>query len=313
MSTRDRLRTRQSAPPGQGGHVPADALLLATALLWSFNFTAIKYAVSHGVAPLTYAPVRWAIAAVAFTAFTWRREGGLHISRRDVLLLGAVAVVGLWMNQIVFAYASKLTTAATVALLFGTFPVFVALFSQLGGIERLRPRHWLAAAVSFGGVGLVAAGGGGRISTHVVGVLLAVATAATFAAYSVGVVPLMRRHGPYRISTVTAIWGAFFLAASGSWQLADQDWHFGALAWGAILYGALVSVGIGNILWFKAIERVGPGRASLYANLQPFLGAIFALGVLSETLRPLQIAGGAIVGAAILIARTRPTPAPPAE
>ena len=126
-------------------------------------------------------------------------------------------------------------------------------------------------------------------------------------------VPLLRRHSPYRISALTSLSGAVLLASIGSWKLASQHWSMGVLAWGALLYGALVSAALGNILWWKGIDRVGPGRAALYVNLQPFLGAVFALLVLSESLRPLQVAGGVVVGAAILIARVRPTRAPPAE
>jgi drug/metabolite transporter (DMT)-like permease len=293
--------------------LPADALLVGTVLLWSFNFTAIKYAVTHGFVPLTYAPLRWGIAGTVLAAITWRREGSLRVSRRDFFLLALLASVGVFLNQICFAYASRLATAATVALLFGTLPVFVALFSFVAGIERFRLRHWVAVAVSFCGVALVASGKSGGISAQLGGVLLALATAATFAAYSVGVVPLMRRHSPYQITAMTALVGAVLLAGTGSWKLADQDWSMGALAWGGLLYGALASAVFGNILWFKAINRVGPGRAALYINLQPFLGAVFALIVLSESLQPLQVAGGAVVGAAILIARARPTAAPPAE
>ena len=307
-------------PPGHGrgrlappGRLPADALLLATVLLWSFNFTAIRYAVSHGFAPLTFAPVRWAIAAAAFSAVTWRREGSLRVSRRDLALLAVLASIGLWVNQVALTYAVRLTTASTVALLFGTLPVFVGLFSHAARVERLRARHWAATAVSFTGVALVALGGGGKLSAHVGGVLLALVTAASFAAYSVGVVPLMQRYSPYRISAVTALVGAALLGGTGSWQLAKQDWHVGALAWGALLYGALVAVGLGNLLWFKAIDRVVPGRAAIYLNLQPFLGAVLALAVLSESLGALQVVGGIVVGTGIVLARVRATPAPPAE
>jgi drug/metabolite transporter (DMT)-like permease len=64
---------------------------------------------------------------------------------------------------------------------------------------------------------------------------------------------------------------------------------------------------ITNILWFTAIDRVGATRAALYANLQPFLGAVFALLILSEEFTPLQAAGGLVIGAGIVLARlTRP-------
>jgi drug/metabolite transporter (DMT)-like permease len=66
-----------------------------------------------------------------------------------------------------------------------------------------------------------------------------------------------------------------------------------------------------NVMWFTAIDRVGPGRASLYVNLQPFLGAFFALLVLSEEMGPLQVAGGFVIAAGLLLARlAQPAPSP---
>ena len=63
---------------------------------------------------------------------------------------------------------------------------------------------------------------------------------------------------------------------------------------------------ITNVLWFTAIDRVGPSRASLYANLQPFLGALFALLLLSEKMTALQVVGGLAIAAGIVLARRRP-------
>ena len=60
---------------------------------------------------------------------------------------------------------------------------------------------------------------------------------------------------------------------------------------------------ITNVLWFTAIDRVGPSRASLYANLQPFLGALFALLLLSEQMTALQVVGGLAIAAGIVLAR----------
>jgi drug/metabolite transporter (DMT)-like permease len=63
-----------------------------------------------------------------------------------------------------------------------------------------------------------------------------------------------------------------------------------------------------NILWFKAIDQVGPSRATLVANLQPFIAALFAVLLLSETITPLQICGGVLIAGGIALAR-RPRPA----
>ena len=288
--------------------IPPDLLLLTTVLLWSFNFTAAKYALTHGFAPLAYSAFRFGLGALLFSAFTYARERTLQVRRRDVLLLLGAAALGVWLNQLSFAYAVTLTTAATVALVFGTLPIFVGLIARLAGLGRLRLRFWLAAALSFTGVSLVGLGAAGGLGGDLGGILLALGAAGTWAAYSLVIGILMRRYSPYRISALVLLAGCLPLFASAASQLVRQDWtEPGALAWAAVLYGLVFSLVVTNILWFTAIDRVGAARSSLYANLQPFLGAMFAVVVLAEPLSPLQVAGGFVIGAAIVLAgRGRP-------
>jgi drug/metabolite transporter (DMT)-like permease len=58
---------------------------------------------------------------------------------------------------------------------------------------------------------------------------------------------------------------------------------------------------ITNVTWFTALDRVGPSRASLFANLQPFLAAVIALLVLHESITRTQVAGGLLIGCGILL------------
>jgi drug/metabolite transporter (DMT)-like permease len=290
--------------------LPPDVLLLATVVFWSFNFTAMKYALTHGFAPLVLSAVRYGAGAAIFSAAAYGREGTIAVSRRDRPLVLLAAAVGIWGNQIAVVYALRHATAATVALLLGTLPVFVAVFSRLAGHERLTFRQLAAAAISFSGVALVALGSGGGVSAQLAGVLLGVATAATWAAYSVAIAPLMKRYSPYRISAAVLLVGCLPLFLSASPQLADQDWSRpDALAWAGMAYALVFALVVTNVLWFTAIDRVGATRSSLYANLQPFLGAVFALVVLSERIGLLQIAGGVVIGAGIVLARSLTPPA----
>jgi drug/metabolite transporter (DMT)-like permease len=289
--------------------LPPDLLLLVTVLFWSFNFVAVKYALDHGFETLAFGSLRFALAAAVFGAFTVSREGDLRIRRSDLALVVGLCGLGMAVNQLSFVGAVELTSSvATVALLFGTLPIWVALIASLFGVERLRPRHWVATLVSFGGVALVASGSSGELGGDLGGILLALVAAATWAAYSVAVGPLMRRYSPYRISAVVLIAGCVPLVAASLPDLARQDWGaITPLAWAALLYAMLLSLVVTNILWFTAIERVGAARSSLYANLQPFLGAFFAFLVLGEGLSASQLAGGAVIAAGIVLAR-RPEP-----
>jgi drug/metabolite transporter (DMT)-like permease len=285
----------------------ADVMLLVTVCLWGFNFTVTKYVLTHGFKPLAYSSLRYGGAALLFSALTYRMEGTLSVRRRDLPLLLVAAGIGVWVNQITYMYAVKLTTATTVALILGSTPIFAALIARAAGLERLSRIFWVASIVSFGGVALVAAGSGGGVSGDVVGDVLAVGAAATWAAYSVIVAPLMRGYSPYQISAVVLFVGWVPLAATGGSQLASQDWGaVGWLDWVCLAYALLGPLVLTNVLWFRAIDRVGPSRATLFANLQPFVAAIFALAILSEKITPLQILGGVAIGAGILLCRGRP-------
>src|SRR4051812_46655748 len=206
----------------------ADLMLLATVALWAANFTVSKYILDHGFHPLAYASVRYAIAATIFAAITLAWEGSLRIGRGDVALVAGATTV-LFINQLCFIYALRFTTATTVALLFGTLPIFTALLARGTGIEHLSVRFWIAALVSFAGVTLVAVGSGGSLSANLKGDTLAVCGAATWAAYSVAIGPLMRRYSPFRLSAVFLLAVTPLLALAGSQQLADQNYDFGAL------------------------------------------------------------------------------------
>src|SRR5215217_2084422 len=262
----------------------ADLMLLATVTLWALNFTITKYMISHGLQPVAYGCLRFGAAAVIFGGLTWVKERSFAIERRDLWVLLSAALIGIFLNQLAFVYAIKLTTATTVALLFGTLPVMTGIFAFALGIERLGSRFWLAAVLAFGGAALVAVGSGGGLSGQLWGDLLGFLASATWAWYTVAVSPLLQRYSTLRISSLAFLIGTVPLSIAGSQQLLSQDYGFGAMIWLALVFAIIGPLVLANLLWFGAISRVGPSRASVFANLQPFLAAFFSLLILSESM-----------------------------
>jgi drug/metabolite transporter (DMT)-like permease len=151
----------------------------------------------------------------------------------------------------------------------------------------------------------------GGFSGHVAGDGLAVLTAVTWAIYSVAVTPLMRRYSPFRISAVVLLLGWIPLAIVGATQTSEQSLHFGWLTWAGFGFAVVGPLFLTNLLWFTAIDRVGPSRASLFSNLQPLFGVGFALLLLGEHLSRWEVVGGAAILGAVLAERMRRTPAQP--
>ena len=278
-------------------------MLLATVVLWALNFTVTKYVLEHGFQPLAYSTVRYGIATIIFTWFTFGVERSFQVRRRDLWIVVVAAAFGVWLNQLTYVYALEYSNASTIALILGATPIFTALIAFAIGLERLHTRFWVAAAVSFAGVALIALGKSGGVSGSLKGDALGVATAATWAAYTVAIAPLMRSYSPYRISALVLAIGWAAVALTGISQTAHQSFDLSGLVWVCLGYAILGPLVLTNILWFRAVSRVGPSRATLVANLQPFIAAVFALVLLSETITWVQIVGGVLIGGGILLAR----------
>ena len=294
---------------------PVDAMLLGTVLLWALNITVTKYVLTHGWSPLSYGTIRYFAAISLFWAFTYHRERSFRIARSDLrLVLFAAAMI--FVNQLCFVYGVKLAHASTVALLLGTTPVFIGLISLALRLEQLSHAFWVGATITFAGVALIAAGAGGGFSAGLKGDLIAICTAFTWGCYTVTIAPLMRRYSPFRISALVLAIGWVPLALVSIPQLSAQEFSFGWKTWLGFGYAVIGPLFLTNILWFTAIDRVGPSRASLFGNLQPFFAVFFALILLSETLHSLEIVGGVLIFAGILLERLwhqAAAPAPPVE
>jgi drug/metabolite transporter (DMT)-like permease len=278
-----------------------DAQLLGAVLLWALNITVTRYLLTHGFLPLAYGTTRYFVAALLALAFVYGLERSLRVQRRDLLIV-IVAALMLYLNQISFVGSVHLTNASTVALILGAVPVFTGLFATLAGLGRQTRVFWAAAVVSLVGVGLIAGASGG-VAASLLGDLLAVFCAAAWAGYSVLVTPLMRRYSPYRISALVLTIGWIPLSATGAVQVSHQHWSLPGAVWLLFGYAVVGPLFLTNILWYNAIGKVGPARASLFANLEPFVAVVLALVLLSEHLNRAEVAGAALILTAVIFER----------
>jgi drug/metabolite transporter (DMT)-like permease len=168
--------------------------------------------------------------------------------------------------------------------------------------------------LSLAGVAFVAFGGGGAVHGNLAGFGFAIVTVASWAVYSVLITPLMGTYSPARISAVVVPLSTLGILIAAPALTTGQSWDLGWAVWLLVGFAALGPLVITNVLWFHALDRIGPSRATLAANLQPFLAAVFALVLLGETLGIAEIAGGLLIAVGIVAGRSRtPTPPVPAE
>jgi drug/metabolite transporter (DMT)-like permease len=267
---------------------------------------AARYALTHGFAPIAFTALRQIGSTAIIVAFCLKSERSLAIGR-DARPLAAVAMLLGFANQVCLVYAVHLTSASTVGLVLGTVPIITMLIAAALAIEPLTARGAAAATVSFLGVMLISISVG-QIAGGIAGAAFALLTAATWAGYSVVIARLSRYASPMRLSAAVMLGYTPLLVVVAAPQLAAEDYASVSPAVWACVIGVAIAVGIATPIWYYAIETVGPSRATLFANFQPFLVVVLGVLLLSETLTVSTILGGAAIACGLWIAwraRTR--------
>jgi drug/metabolite transporter (DMT)-like permease len=277
--------------------------------MWSLHIVGSKYSLSNGFLPMPFLIIRFGSAAILFVLIALFVERTLRIEGRSDQLHVAAAAVFFAANQIAFVYALEATTAVTVSLVFGLFPITVGVLAAVLGHEGMTRQKLVAGLVSFVGVSLVVIGipgGMSKLSGEIWGILIALCIPFTWAFFSLLIGPPMKRHSPMRINAVVLPATAVAVLVIGFTSLGNQDYESPTpLAWLCLAYSALGTLVITNLLWFRVVGKVGAAKSSYFLNIQPFGAALLAWLLLGETITVVQILGGIGIAAGIVISRVR--------
>jgi len=89
-------------------------------------------------------------------------------------------------------------------------------------------------------------------------------------------------------------------------SLAQTSWtSISTPAWGGLIYAALLALVVAYLLWNTSVRQVGSSRTSIFSCLIPLVAALVAWGVLGERPTLMQLGGGVLVIAGVLLARRR--------
>lgn len=293
------------------------AMVLTAATLWAVNGTVSKVILtSADISSARLAEVRstGAFVGLALVLLAVRRSS-LRLAARELPRLLVFGVVGLALVQTFYFAAIARLDIGIALLLQYLAPLLVALWARFAMGEAVRPRLWLALVLAFGGLALIVDVWRG-LTLDGVGVLAALAAAATFALY----ILMAEREVGRRDAASLVCYGSFFAALF--WALAQPWWTFPAhvvdervsllgnleghelpvwlLMAFMIVVGTIVPFG----LLVGALRHLSATRAGIAAMWEPVAATAVAWAWLAESLDPLQILGGAVVLTGIAVAQT---------
>jgi drug/metabolite transporter (DMT)-like permease len=272
--------------------------LIGANIIWGASAVASKAVLAH-VPPLTSACLRVAIALAVLVPMV-AHNGERPTRGRAPAMLGLTGVALFCLLQNVgLRYAS----ATNTALINGVIPVLTALLAAAFLGERLDNRRVAGLLVSGVGVAvLVLIGGGDSLGASVLGNLLPVAGAISFAAYAV----LGRRTfvsgNTLALVAGSTRYGLLLLLPGAGLELATVG--LSPVTMNDVLLLLYLGVGcsaLAFILCGYGLARLDAGQGAVFGNLKPLLGVILAAALLGESLTPGHLGAGALVLLGVLL------------
>lgn len=280
--------------------------LAVTVLLWASAFPAIRVAVDGlGVRGLSL--LRLAVASVALAAvgplLKVRRP-----RRRDLPLIALCGATGMSAYQVFLNWGEVHVPAGTASLLVSVAPVFSVLLATAFLGEPLTATIVLGSAIALAGAAVIAlTGGSAQVSA---GALVVLAAGVAQGVYHFATKPLLKRYTGLEVACYAMWTGTLFLLPLAPTAAHDLAAAPASAAASAVYLGLLPSA-LGFVTWGYAVARFTLARSTAALYLVPPVALAVAFVWLGETPRPIQLLGGLIsIAGVILIHRPRPTPAP---
>ncbi len=252
------------------------------------------------ISPLILAQSRTTLSLLVLAPILLARRGRsvVQLTRRDLLSVLLIGVLGVAGSNYFYYYAIQITNVATAIVLQYTAPVWVLMYMVARHRQRATAPRVVAVGLALLGIALITGIVGGKLRISMVGILAAETAALAFAYYNVAIPPLLQHHDRWKVLVWLLFWAAVF------WQVVNPPWRFPHLAaeqWAFLALFAFTSVLLPFSLYIAGLQYLDATRAIVTSCLEPVFSIIIAAVALGETVTPVQIVGVMVVLAATVL------------
>ena len=262
-----------------------------------------KEAYRSDVSVTTLLALRFALAAGAFWVIVAARRSRAPTSQapaRRIVLIGlALGSVGYAAQSGAFFGALTHIDASLAALLLYTYPALVFAMAVALGRERAdRPRVVALGLATVGAALVLAGGGAGELDP--LGVALALGAAVLYSLYILISDRVVGRIDPFLLGALITTGAAVTLSIAGV-LTGSLRLGFEPAGWAWIAALGLGSTVVAISAFMAGLNLVGPATAAIVSTIEPVVTVVLAMAFFDERLGPVQVVGGMLVLAAVVL------------
>lgn len=243
--------------------------------------------------------IRFAIAFIAVFAITlvWKGLSSLRIDIKDVPMFIFLSIVGVSFQYVLQVTSLLYTTVTNFSLLFNLSTFFIIILGAVFLGERLTRRKALGTVISFGGVALIVTGGNIDVSSsHLLGDMIGLTSAALFGVYSIAVKKVTEKYPPATILNYTFFFGTlgmipFYIFATQMTPLGSIN----MLSWSSILFLAILCSVVAFLVYGNGLNRLKASDVAITIYISPLAGVVLAFVLLGEAITLSIILGAVLI------------------
>ncbi|MGN1063750.1 MAG: DMT family transporter [Alphaproteobacteria bacterium] len=287
------------------------ALAVIGVFLWSFNVIVSRYLLGI-LLPWQIAFFRWLLAALILIPFTWKDIWAYRqVYKRHLIWVLQLSLFGIALSNTFVYIAGYTITAVEMSLIQVTGPLFLIIFSRLGGLIRMSKTQVIGLFLTLFGVFTIILHGRYRDigQLHLqIGDFWMLMTAVTFGYYSFLMVKKPKELNQMSLLSVTVLIGAvmtlpLFIYDTVQNPLTSQNV---TVTTGLIMvYMGLFNSVLAYLAWNTALNHLDSVRVGMVYYTMPVFSTIAAYFILHEQIYLAQLWGGLLIVMGIYLANKR--------
>ncbi len=240
---------------------------------------------------LNFSVLRFSLAAIFLSFVFLSRENRIQTADmlknhwKLVLLLSVVGIVG---EGILVFWALQYTTSARASLMANTSPIQTVLVSYIVGKELLTRNKLTGAILGLIGLVLFFTSNGQDMFTAdastIIGDLMALASGFCWSVYTVYGGDIAKKYGDVLCSEILFLVGLCVMIPMAVIKNGGIALVLPWRVWLGAFYLGVVSYGVANCLWYKALKFVTPGELGSLGYLSATMSVVLSVLLLKERL-----------------------------
>ncbi len=280
-------------------NIKAHLGLLGTNLFFAINLSAVKYLTGNVlIGPFGINVIRVGVSVMLFwTLFLFSPQKSA-IRRKDIPRFILCALTGIAINQMLFLKGLSMTYSIHAVLLMLTTPILITIIAAWVLKENLTLFKAIGLALGISGavVLILARKNSGAGNQVLLGDILVIVNAVSYAVYFILVKPLMHHYHPVHVIRWVFTFGFIMVLPFGWNELQAARWNsFGSLEFTLLALIVIAGTFLAYLFNVYGIKKLGASVAGTYMYSQPVFAAVIAMVFLHEGLELYKVIAAVLI------------------